>query len=277
MTQQPTHDDSKAATRALAPSTQPMLERAGGLLAVRGDHVAAARRETEPASTGMFVALEGHDGAGKTTAMHGAARLLRGRGHRAVAVDRRYVEHASRYVADHLTRLRELIWGEPPDAPYLDLGDEHWVYLQAAWYAAFARCVLAPLTAAGHLALVDTWGHKFLAKLALRPTGQLDHERVRALLTSIHQPDLVIFLHAGASTAASRRQRYSGAETGDHADLSTSAFIAQQERLITIMRSFAERGGWTTVNTSALGIQATAETVADIIAHSIEKRENRPQ
>jgi thymidylate kinase len=107
---------------------------------------------------GSFIALEGIDGAGKTTAARVAAEVLRSRGRRAVAVVRDDAAGCSAYVAGHMAALQDLIWGEQPDAPYLDLGDEHWVYLQAAWYSAFARCVVLPAVAEGFIVVADTWG-----------------------------------------------------------------------------------------------------------------------
>jgi hypothetical protein len=82
---------------------------------------------------GLFVALEGIDGGGKSTTARTAADLLREEGYAAVAPDRASLPGASGYAAGHLDGLRALIWGEPPDAPFLELGDEHWVLLQAAW------------------------------------------------------------------------------------------------------------------------------------------------
>lgn len=73
-----------------------------------------------------------------------------------------------------MAALRALIWDEPPDAPFLELGDEHWVLLQAAWYSCFAQCVVVPLLRTGNVVIADTWGEKFLAKLALRPRGVID-------------------------------------------------------------------------------------------------------
>jgi thymidylate kinase len=172
---------------------------------------AACRSDLGCVLRGLFVAVEGIDGAGKTTAAWAAADALRSRGRHAVAVVRGDGAWSSAYLAGHMAALRELIWGEPPDAPYLDLGDEHWVHLQAAWYAAFARCVVMPAVAEGAIVLADTWGYKFLAKLALRPPARVSFEAAWNMFQGILRPDVVVHLHADAAVAAARKPSFSGA------------------------------------------------------------------
>src|SRR5579875_1432549 len=179
----------------------------------------------------LFVALEGIDGAGKTSAAGLAAEELRRRGRPAIVVSRQTVGRYSAYVSAHMDALSELIWGEPPDAPYLDLGDEHWVHLQAAWYSAFARCGVAPALAEGMIVLTDTWGYKFLAKLALRPPGKVSFDRAWDVFTGIAQPDVVVHLRADPVVAAARKGKFSASETGNREgvpDLSAQAFTSYQ-------------------------------------------------
>jgi dTMP kinase len=216
---------------------------------------------------GSFIAIEGIDGAGKTTAARVAAEVLRSRRRRAVAVARDDAAGCSAYVARHMAALRDLIWGEPADAPYLDLGDEHWVYLQAAWYSAFARRVVLPAVAEGFIVLTDTWGHKFLAKLALRPPERVSFDAAWAVFEAIPQPDVVVHLHATPAVAAARKPAFSGSETGNREgvpELSAAAFAAYQEGLAEVLESFAGKGGWVCVDTSSLGVAEAGSAVADI-------------
>jgi thymidylate kinase len=124
---------------------------------------------------GIFVGVEGIDGAGKTTASRLAAKVLRSQGQQAMTAERTVAGWGLAYVTEHMAALRDLIWGEPPDAPYLDLPDDHWLYLQAAWYAALARRVIVTVVAAGGTVLVDTWGYTFPGEACTAPTcpGQL--------------------------------------------------------------------------------------------------------
>jgi thymidylate kinase len=227
------------------------------------------RRSSDPLCVprGLFVAIEGIDGAGKTTAARVAAEALLSRGKRAVAVARGDAAGCSAYVAGHLAALRDLIWGEPPDAPYLDLGDEHWVHLQAAWYSAFARCVVLPAVAEGFIVLADTWGYKFLAKLAMRPPGRARFDAARAVFEAIPQPDVVVHLHADPAVAAARKSAFSASETGNREgipELSAGAFAAYQADLAEVLESFAGKGGWVCVDTSSLGATEAGSAVADV-------------
>lgn len=224
------------------------------------------------ARRGRFVALEGIDGAGKTTAATAAAKVLRKEGYEAVAAGRALTDGASSYLAGHMAALRKLIWEEPPDAPYLELGDDHWVHLQAAWYHGFARCVVMPLVRAGSVVIVDTWGHKFLAKLQLRPPGAVDIEHARAVFAMVPQPDLVVLLRTDARLAATRKAAMSGSETGNREgapDLSEQAFSCYQGRLGRALEGFASRLGWTDLDTAGLGTHETGIALADAIERHI--------
>ncbi len=219
---------------------------------------------------GLFIAVEGIDGAGKTTAARVAADVLRSRGRHAVAVARGDVARCSAYVAGHMAALRDLIWGEPPDAPYLDLGDEHWVHLQAAWYAAFARCVVMPAVAGGTIVLADTWGYKFLAKLALRPPARVSFDAAWKVFHAVLRPDVVIHLHADPAVAAARKPAFSGSETGNREgvpELSAAAFTDYQRDLAEVLESFAGKDGWVCVDISSLGAAEAGSVVADIAEH----------
>ncbi|MGH8883769.1 MAG: dTMP kinase [Egibacteraceae bacterium] len=116
----------------------------------------SAGRET--AERGCFVCLEGIDGAGKTTAIAAAGEALRRRGSPVACFDKKDTGFSSAYVERHMAALRDIIWGHPPDDPYLELGDLHWVHLQAAWYSALAKRKAIPLLQAGCLVLTEQPG-----------------------------------------------------------------------------------------------------------------------
>lgn len=223
--------------------------------------------EVARAGEGLFLAVEGIDGAGKTTAVRVAAEVLCQRGRHPVVVARDEVSWPSPYAAGHMGALRELIWGEPPGAPYLDLGDEHWVCLQAAWYSACARCAVAPAVAEGAVVLADTWGYKFLAKLALRPPGQVSFDAAWTLFHSIPRPTVVVYLSTDPAVAAARKGAFTGSETGNGdgtGELSAAAFTGYQRKLAGVLESFASADGWTWVNAVPLSAQEAGTAVADI-------------
>ncbi|MGH8905661.1 MAG: dTMP kinase [Egibacteraceae bacterium] len=225
------------------------------------------RETTEP---GFFVCLEGIDGAGKTTAIAVAGEILRRRGSSVAFFDKKDAGFSSPYVERHMAALREIIWGHPPDDPYLELGDFHWVHLQAAWYSALAKCKVTPLLQAGNLVLTDTWAWKFLAKLRLREG--VDFDRARAAFSGLIRPDLVILLRIDPRVAAARKTMFAASEAGNHegaVELSAQAFTAYQQRLSAVLDEFARREGWVSLDVSQSSVEQVGHAVADRVAHHI--------
>jgi len=228
-----------------------------------GDSLTVGQPHATPAS-GLFVCLEGIDGAGKTTAAHSAVEALRERGLPAVLFDKRLTEFGSDYVRRHAGDLRQLIWGHPPDDPYLELGDMHWVYLQAAWYSAVAHCFVHPLLQAGQLVVTDTWIHKFLAKLAMRPA--VDLVAASAVFDGLPRPDLVIRLDLLVETAAHRKTVFGISESGNRegrVPLTRDTFVGYQRRLAAVLDQWGTRDGWHVLDVNGLGPDSVAQGVAD--------------
>lgn len=214
-----------------------------------------------------FVCVEGIDGAGKTTAVAALGALLRERGIDVAVVDKHDCRFASAYVDGHMTDLRRLIWGHPPEDPYLELGDMHWVHLQVAWYLAVARCAVEPLLAAGTVVLTDTWMHKFLAKLAMRPTVDLEH--VRGLLAQVPRPGLVIKLGIDPAVAAARKPVIAVSEAGNDestVELTRERFVAYQRRLAGVLDRFSRDESWESLDVTSLAVPEVAEALAGLLA-----------
>lgn len=229
---------------------------------------------TSPTGTrrrrGLFVALEGIDGAGKSTTTRLAGQLLAARGVPVTAFDKKDTQqlpgpHAT-YLDQHLAALRAVIWEHPAGDPYLALGDLHWVHLQAAWYHAMTYCRLAPLLDGDRVVLTDTWLGKFTAKLALRPG--MDMAAVQAAFAHLPTPDLVIYLKVTAEEAAARKQEFSISEAGNRlgpVELTTQNFTTYQRGLGAWMEDRAARENWRVVHATGMSPEAVAEEVADAI------------
>jgi len=215
--------------------------------------------------SGRFVCLEGIDGAGKTTAAAVVHDFLRRRQARVALLDKHGVAFPSAYVDEHMKRLHDLIWGHPGDDPYLLMGDWHWIHLQAAWYEAVSHCVVAPLLKSGTLVVTDTWTHKFLAKLALRP---LDVDRARSLFDGVVKPDLVIRFDIDPVTAARRKGTFGISESGNHegdVDLTGAGFVDYQRRVGQVLTQLGDAPSWVALDVNGLTVPQTAAAVVEII------------
>ena len=221
----------------------------------------------------MFVALEGIDGAGKTSALRSAAEHLRARGYAVTAFPKQHPPVEDPYVRRHLDALRSLIWEHPDDDPYYRLGQYHWVHLVASWFHAVHECVVRPMRERGELVLVDNWIHKGLARLRLNES--VDYDQVEGYFTAAGEPDLVILLDISPEVAASRKASFTAIEAGNlhaHIGINQTNFIRYQQRLRRELHWFAARDGWPVVPAS----EATVEEIGSAVADAVAERRSTP-
>jgi thymidylate kinase len=240
-------------------------------------------RDVTPVPThrrrGVFLALEGPDGVGKTTLAGllaptpyaaAVAGLPAGPGTAGdggtplVFVSRRQVSCTSAYAAKVMDRIATVLWhsGDSPDLP-----DAVWVHTQAAWFTAHSATVLEPLLAAGYDVLVDGWVYRFFGQLVEQGYAQADLD---VIFARVRTPDAVLLLTA--DLAAIYRRRRSGfrpAELGMHAGysgLGRDTFVDYQRRGLRRLLAYAARPNWLTVE---LGADGTAEENAAVIAPAL--------
>ncbi|MFI6163132.1 dTMP kinase [Micromonospora haikouensis] len=233
----------------------------------------ASAREEIIRHRGLFICLEGIDGAGKTTAVGHVVEALGGRRIPAVVFDKKITQFGSEYVRRHAGELRALIWEHPADDPYLELGDMHWVYLQAAWYSAAAHCAVRPLLEAGQVVVTDTWTYKFLAKLAMRPN--VDLRAAAAVFDGLPQPDLVVRLDLDPVTAADRKTTFGISEAGNHEGdvaLTREAFIGYQRRLAEVLDAWTLQYGWMPLDVNGMSPQDVGAAVAELAVAALGGR-----
>ena len=159
--------------------------------------------EAESSLTGgLFITVEGGDGAGKTTLVRSLAECL-GRSGRRVRVT---FEPGGTSLG---TRLRSLVLD-----PEIEMSewDETWLFLAAR--ASHVRDVVKPALAAGEMVLSDRFSD---STLAYQGFGRgLDLERLRRLNAEATQglePDLTLLLDAPAEVGVARARARS--ELGD--------------------------------------------------------------
>ncbi|WP_406279178.1 aminotransferase class I/II-fold pyridoxal phosphate-dependent enzyme [Nocardia sp. NBC_00881] len=219
--------------------------------------------------SGRFIALEGPDGAGKTTL---AAQLAEidydtaldrlasvGTGQGLVFVSRRQISRTSAYAAALMEHLSTMLWHSGDDPV---LSDGFWASLQAAWFTAHSETVIAPLLASGFDVLVDGWLGKFSAQLV---SQSFTESALEVVFERVLKPDAVVLLATDPAAAYDRGREFRASELGMHTgldghELGRDSFITYQTRTADTLGLFAQRRGWRVVDV------ASSESVDDTVS-----------
>lgn len=172
---------------------------------VGGSRLSSAKRR------GQFIAIEGIDGAGKTTLTRRLDDIFKD-DPRVVTYRKQHIGEGSEYLRRHMAELRKLIWDHPADDPYYELDPMHAVFLHMSWLTAIDRCWIGPLIDAGTHVVIDNWTYKLLARIHVNHPEVYD--RARRLLGELRTPDLVIRLQVPAEIALDRKRAITAAEAG---------------------------------------------------------------
>jgi thymidylate kinase len=224
---------------------------------------------------GVFVAIEGIDGAGKSRVVG----RLRDAGWLAEAggrlVDKRSAFPAG-YTAKHGDALRQLLWGETLEQERNVIPDLHWVHLSASWFVLVDQCIIRPTLAAGGLVIADSWIAKQLARFALKD------ETIRTALTSalsqVSVPDHTLFIDADPAVAADRKTSFGYSETGQfdgYSGATRENFIAYQRRVRESYLALASPS-WRTLRDAEEDPAAVAETLIRSVVERRNKVPGRP-
>jgi len=208
---------------------------------------------------GILIAFEGTDGAGKSTIARATYEILSQSNIDLHYVDKNRPPVSSGYAEFHMSRLREVLWDYPDNAPLEQLGDKHWMSLITAWFQATDHAAISPIVSSGENCIADGWYHKYLARFLLKSTDLA--EEALAVFSTIRKPNFVIFLDVDPALAAQRKGSFrlseSGAYDGGNEDRLKS-FIAYQNRV----RSSYERCGlanWVVIDTTDLSEEAVLD------------------
>ncbi|MBF9129923.1 hypothetical protein I0C86_13260 [Plantactinospora sp. S1510] len=223
----------------------------------------------------MFIALEGIDGAGKTTTAERLIDLLQTGGVSVRFVRHGGVHNADPYLANYLRSIRELQM-QSLQGPYRTLGDTHWALIRASYYALVDHCVVGPTLRAGDVVVADGWFYKFIAKLTSNGASLNDTE---SYFTGVRVPDRVFLLDVPASLAARRKPEFDPSELGEHRNHPNghvAAFTSFQSLVRKQLLRMSQRHDWEVFDGSAgttndlaekicarLGLPATKRRIVD--------------
>ncbi|MFH8627506.1 dTMP kinase [Streptomyces vietnamensis] len=201
------------------------------------------------AATGRLITFVGGDGAGKSTLADRLHQALNHAGHEAILVGKHSTDvPRDPELSAYLDRLNELVYRR--DARVAEAcGDHYWLLALASWYTLQDRLVIRPALAAGIHVVLDNAHHKILARYAVSPEVPTRlTEQVFAYLT---EPDLVFFLDIGAREALARKGSFTSLEAG-HSGGGDEDFVRYQDTVLNRMREQAARGGWLSMDVSAM-------------------------
>ncbi|WP_298966701.1 hypothetical protein [uncultured Roseibium sp.] len=193
----------------------------------------------------MLIAIEGIDGAGKTTVSDRLVSTLKQLGTPARACRKNDISFNNTFADSRLGHLRETIWpseGEPDEDL---LGTHFYLYLLAAWFSATSTR-LAPF--AGNdkeMVVIDGSHYRVMAKAHQR--AGLPMEFLYRLFDHVVKPDLVILLDLDPAIAWRRRSVFRETEIGRWDGFDgppETAFCRYQSRIRYLLCQFAEENDW---------------------------------
>lgn len=148
----------------------------------------------------MLIALEGIDGAGKSTVARELETQLRSAAIDARCVDKKLAGAVRPEIQARAAELRSLIW--EADAPADPFGATHWILLLASWYSALDR--IQPLFTEndGLIVIADGWYYRNIAKTIIR--AEAEETWLESLFSSAAAPDRVVLLDVDPQVAWAR-------------------------------------------------------------------------
>lgn len=219
----------------------------------------------------IFIAFEGTDGAGKSTIARATFDKVFEQYSEINYIDKNRPPVSSGYAEFHMSRLREILWDYPDNAPLEQLGDRHWISLISAWFQATDYAAIRPLIESGVSCIADGWYYKYLARFLLKDADLA--EEALTVFSTIRKPDAVIFLDVDPVLAAQRKGSFRLSESGAYDggnENRLKSFIAYQNRV----RSSYEQCGlanWVRIDTTDLSEEAVLDRAVSAVESILSK------
>lgn len=216
----------------------------------------------------MFIAFEGIDGSGKTTVAGLLVDVLSRRGMMATQLRKRVPDIGPPFARAQLSALAERLWGIPHDDTIGQVGNLHWIYLNAAYFAGL-RTAVASAGAPGEVVVIDNWINKFVARVSTN--GEFTLDEVRALVRPVPQPDLVFLLDVPPSVAAARKPVPTALERGVLVRPDKD-FVTYQATVRAALLRMAADSAWTIIDGGERPAADIADEIADLVLAKVKEQ-----
>jgi thymidylate kinase len=220
----------------------------------------------------MLIAIEGIDGAGKTSTARLLEQRLAARGLRVHILDRDAIRTGDAFIDSRLDGLRTILWPSQPEPASDPLGTHFYLFLLAAWFSALGN--IAPSLLSGHdVVVMDRSWFRVVAKAHVR--SGLDVDWLMSLFAAALTPDLVVLLDVDPTIAWGRRAAFKATELGRWDGFSSDAgdsFRRYQGAIRATLRRLAQGRDWLVVTPAAAD---TAEAVTERIEAAVMARLGR--
>ncbi|MBD3861250.1 MULTISPECIES: dTMP kinase [Bacillus] len=216
---------------------------------------------------GKFICFEGLDGSGKSTIANKVVdKLIYDKEGKILFIDKKKPEFSSGYVNMHMSKIKEILWDYYPDDPLYELGDYHWLYLNASWFATVDKCRITPLLESGSTIIMDNWYFKFLARFKIKKN--FNYSVAQMCFSPLIKPDITIFLDVDPSISVKRRTNYSITETGNmdgYSGRTQDNYIKYQNEVRNVLKKMSEDHNWIVVPVEDESEEEIADKVYKII------------
>jgi thymidylate kinase len=214
----------------------------------------------------LFVALEGIDGAGKTTVLREIGKRAADQGLPILALEKKSRTHPDPIVQRQLVGLHDLLWADWEADPFLTMGPLHWAHLMAGWFATLQRAFIEPALDASKTVVVDTWIYKFIARLQSKQL--IPDANILTIFESIARPDVVVRLNISPQLALRRKARLTLGESGNPTSGQPNDldFLAHQSDLGARLDAFGRAEGWSAIDVNDLSVSEVADALCELLS-----------
>jgi thymidylate kinase len=193
----------------------------------------------------MFIALEGIDGAGKTTVAAHVENVLSNIYPNIEYFQKSSTDVSNSYVASRMKVLRRLVWPSDDGRQHALLGDQYWLHLVVAWFSLVTQGRFSETSTS--LKFCDHWYYRFIAKFVLKGYSE---DWLFELFAHVRAPDLIVLLDIDPRIAWKRRLAFKHQEMGfldGFIDVGMDSYVNYQQQIRELLLDYGQRMNWIVV------------------------------